>query len=156
MNREAIKKTAVCRYDTKEKVFIVESPLLEICSGIAETKEEAWEIFDDLLQAMYTKYLEGKIVGQYAKRGRPAKHKVNLSCQVKPGTVECIRRFAQNIHTSQGEFIDFLLAYWNAGQQPKKAAVLARSGRSGTARKKSLVKKTVARKPAIKRKTAAG
>jgi len=58
----------VCHYDKRKGLFVVESPLLEICHGVAKTEKEAWKIFDDLLNAMYIEYLEGKIVGQYARR----------------------------------------------------------------------------------------
>jgi hypothetical protein len=68
MNRDT-KKTALCRYEKRKGLFLVESPLLEICHGVGKTEKAAWEIFNDLLNAMYIEYLEGKTAGKYAIRG---------------------------------------------------------------------------------------
>jgi hypothetical protein len=68
MNKTAIIKTTVERYNSKESMFIVESPLLDICTGASKNKKEAWSIFHDLLDEMYIKYLEGKKIGQYKRR----------------------------------------------------------------------------------------
>jgi hypothetical protein len=108
MNREAIRKTAVCRYQPKEKLYIVESPLLDILHGIAETKKKAWDIFDDLLDGMYIKYLEGKTVGLYQKPGRPAKGRIDFHAQIKPKTKKTIDKLARNFGISKGEAIDYL------------------------------------------------
>ena len=81
---------------------------LDICSGIAKSKKEAWEIFDDLLDAMYIKYLEGKTVGQYAKRGRPAKNRIDVHAQVQLKTKRAIDKIALAYGISKGEAIDML------------------------------------------------
>jgi hypothetical protein len=67
MNREAITKTAICRFDAREQEYIVESPLLDICHGIANSPKDAWDIFEDLLDSMFSEYLEGRRVGQYGR-----------------------------------------------------------------------------------------
>lgn len=90
------------------------SPLLEICHGIARTEEEAWEIFDDLLNAMYIEYLEDKKVGQYSKRGRPSKGGVVFNAHVRPTTREIVARLAREFGISQGEAVDFVVAKWQA------------------------------------------
>lgn len=107
MKIDAIRKTAVCRFDAKEKVYVVESPMLDIIAGVAETEEESWAIFVDLLQAAYIEYLEGRMVGSY-KRGRPAKGGIHLHVQVKPETREQLSVLAKEFGISQGEVIDFL------------------------------------------------
>jgi len=107
MKIDAIRNTAVCRFDKEEKVYIVESPLLDIIAGVAETKDKAWEIFIDLMQAAYIEYLEGRLVGSY-KRGRPAKGGLHLHVQVKPETRELLASVAKKFGISQGEAIDFL------------------------------------------------
>ncbi len=38
MNKKAIAKTALCRYDEKEQSYVVESPLFERVTGVAETE----------------------------------------------------------------------------------------------------------------------
>lgn len=115
MNREAIKKTAVCRFDSEEKILVVESPLLDIVTGASHNEDEAWEIFYDLLDACYIEYLEGKRVGQYQNRGRPAKGGISFNAQVKPSTKQEIATLAKNLGCSQGEAVDYLLASHNAG-----------------------------------------
>jgi hypothetical protein len=110
MNPEAIRKTAVTRYDTRENVYIVESPLLEICRGAADTEAEAIDIFEDGLQAMYINYLEGKQVARY-KRGRPPKGAVSMHIQVKPDSRSSIDNLKQEFECSQGEVVDYLVHF---------------------------------------------
>lgn len=112
MNREAIKRTAICRYDSVEKEYIVESPLLDICHGIAESKKEAWNIFGDLIDSMYIEYLEGKGVGKYG-RGRPPKGRTELHTQVNARTKKGLAALAKKLGVSQGEVMDFLLFFYD-------------------------------------------
>ena len=123
MNRDTIKKTAICRYEQKEKVYIVESPLLDILHGISETEKEAWEIFYDLLDAMYIKYLEGKHVGSFGK-GRPAKNRIDLHAQVQARTKEKIDQVSKDLGISKGEAIDCLAFGY---MPPSKSAKTQRS-----------------------------
>lgn len=111
MNINTIRKTAVCRFDKDEGIYIVESPLLPIASGVDSDPNQAWEIFDDLLNSLYIKYLEGKQVAQYGKRGRPAKGGVALNCVVKPATKTALEELANELNCSQGEAVDYLLAF---------------------------------------------
>ena len=62
MNKEGIAKTASCRFDATEGCYMVQSPIFERCIGVAETQEEAWQIFADMLNEYYIAYLEGKLV----------------------------------------------------------------------------------------------
>jgi hypothetical protein len=120
MNRDQIQKTALCRYDPKDKTYSVKSPLLNICEGIAKTEKAAREIFDDLLDAMYIKYLEGKEVGRYEKRGRPSAGKVELHVTVKPGTRDTVFKLSVTLGCKQGEVIDYLAGLWRETAQPAK------------------------------------
>src|SRR5207253_11503723 len=112
MNRNAIRKTAVCTFDKKEKVYIVESPLLDICHGIARTSKEAWKIFNEMLDEMYIEYLEGGQVGRYKKPGRPAKGAKEFHVRVKPETKKTVVALAKYLGTTQGEAVDYLAKLW--------------------------------------------
>ncbi len=109
MNKKAIASTALCRYDKKEKCYIVESPLFDRVTGVAETEIEAKQIFDELLDETYLAYLEGKLVG-YDKRGRPAKGNVEFHAQVKPEVKAQISKKAKDLGISQGDVIAYLAA----------------------------------------------
>jgi hypothetical protein len=114
MNLKAIKNTAICRYSTEDGgVYIVESPLLGIGAGVAPTESEAWEIFDDLSEAMYMEYLQGHTVARY-RRGRPPKGAVHVHVQIQPTTKTEIGALSKKLHISQGEAIDYLLAFYKA------------------------------------------
>jgi hypothetical protein len=114
MNLKAIRNTAICSYSTEDGgVYIVESPLLEIGAGIAPTESEAWEIFDDLTEAMYMEYLKGKTVARY-QRGRPPKGAVHIHVQIRPKTRREIAALGKKLQISQGEAIDYLLAFYKA------------------------------------------
>jgi hypothetical protein len=90
--------------------------VLDICAGIDKDPERAWEIFEDALDSMYVFYLEGRKVGQYEKRGRPAKGGVVLSCSVRPDTKVSIEQLAKQLECSQGEAVDFLYAFFDAAR----------------------------------------
>jgi hypothetical protein len=116
MNKDAIRKTAVCRLDKDEGLFVVESPLWDICAGVDEDQARAWEIFNELLDAMYVEYLEGKGVGRYERRGRPSKGGTILNVSVRPSTKSEIETLAKQLECSQGEAVDFLCAFYSAAQ----------------------------------------
>jgi predicted RNase H-like HicB family nuclease len=109
MNKKAIADTALCRYDEKEQCYIVESPLFDRVTGVAETESEARQIFHELLDETYIAYLEGKLVG-YDKRGRPAKGNVEFHAQVKPEVKAQIAERAKALGISQGDVITYLAA----------------------------------------------
>jgi predicted RNase H-like HicB family nuclease len=109
MNKKAIADTALCRYDEKEQCYIVESPLFDRVTGVAETADEARQIFNELLDETYVAYLEGKLVG-YDKRGRPAKGNVEFHAQVKPEVKAQISERAKALGISQGDVIAYLAA----------------------------------------------
>jgi predicted RNase H-like HicB family nuclease len=109
MNRKAIAKTALCRYRNDEQVYVVASPLFDRVIGVGETKDEAWRLFNELLDETYVAYLEGNLVG-YEKRGRPAKHNVEFHAQVKPEVKQLINERAKAFGISQGEVIAYLAA----------------------------------------------
>jgi hypothetical protein len=138
MNKAAILKTAVCRYDKKGKLYIVESPLLDNFSGCEAAEAEAWTVFRKVVDELWVDYLEGKAVGrQYSRRGRPAKNRVNLTCQVKPITSQQLKEHAREFGTSQGEFIDYLYASWLAGRAAPSHNVSVDRVHVGTKQKSS-------------------
>jgi len=60
MNKEAIKKSAVCRFVDAGGIYVVESPLLEMIAGADPSEARAWETFHDLLEAVHQENLKGK------------------------------------------------------------------------------------------------
>ena len=109
MNKKAIADTALCRYDEKERCYIVESPLFDRVIGVAASESEARQIFNELLDETYIAYLEGKLVG-YDKRGRPAKGNVEFHALVKPEVKAQISQKAKTLGISQGDVIAYLAA----------------------------------------------
>lgn len=115
MNKKAITATALCRFDEKEKNYVVESPLFDRVIGVGRTEEEAYLLFNELLNETYVAYLEGTLVG-YKKRGRPAKGNVEFHAQIKPDVKNNIAAKARALGISQGEVI----AYYNALEDAQK------------------------------------
>lgn len=120
MNKSAIKKTAVL--SKEDGCFVFESTLLPNCIGAAPTQKEAWEHFVHHVDDTYVEYLEGRLAS-YAFPGRPSKSLQPISLRVKEHTKKVIANAAEEIECSQGEFIDYLVAYWEAGNSVKKASV---------------------------------
>jgi hypothetical protein len=107
MNKKGITKTAICRFDPKERCYIVQSPLFDRCIGAAKTEKQAWQIFYELLDEFYIAYLEGNLFG-YEKAGRPRKGNVELHALVKPEIKKEITARAKDFGISQGEVIEYL------------------------------------------------
>lgn len=123
MNKSAIKKTAVL--SKEDGCFVFESTLLPNCIGAAPTQKEAWEHFVHHVDDTYIEYLEGRLAS-YAFPGRPSKSLQPISLRVKEHTKKIIAEAAEEIECSQGELIDYLVAYWEAGKSEKKASVKKR------------------------------
>jgi hypothetical protein len=123
MNKSAIKKTAVL--SKEDGCFVFESTLLPNCIGAAPTQKEAWAHFVHHVDDTYVEYLEGRLAS-YAFPGRPSKSLQPISLRVKEHTKKIIAEAAEEIECSQGEFIDYLVAYWEAGKSVKKVSVKKR------------------------------
>ena len=152
MNKNGIIKTAICRFDPKEKCYIVQSPLFDRCIGAAKTKEKAWKIFYELLDEFYIAYLEGNLFG-YEKPGRPRKRNVELHALVKPEIKKEIANTAKDFGVSQGEVIEYLYSLTKL-IEPGETAYLLRSPKNairlaesvaeieyGKAKKRKLIEK---------------
>jgi hypothetical protein len=61
MNKEAIRKTAICYWSNEDKAYVVESTLFETIAGIGKTEKESKRVFDNLLDDAYQAYLEGRV-----------------------------------------------------------------------------------------------
>ncbi|MDX2107513.1 MAG: hypothetical protein SFY67_14020 [Candidatus Melainabacteria bacterium] len=119
MNKTAIKKTAVL--SKEDGCFVFESTLLPNCIGAARTREEAWEHFVHHVDDTYVEYLEGRLAS-YAYPGRPSKSLHPVSLRVKEHTKKVIAEAAEEIECSQGEFVDYLVAFWEAGKESQRAS----------------------------------
>jgi len=121
MNKQAIADTAVCRWDHEDDCYIVWSPLFEPLIGVGDSGEEAEQVFLDLLDDAYKAYLEGRLAG-YDKVGRPSKGGTPLNIDVKPNTKEYIAELSSHMNISRGEVIDYLVAYFQAGESVNPVA----------------------------------
>jgi len=119
MNTSAIKKTAVL--SKEDGCFVFESPLLPNCIGAARSKDEAWEHFVHHVDDTYVEYLEGRLAS-YAYPGRPSKFISPITIRVKERTKKTITDSAQEIECSQGEFIDYLVAHWEATKEVESSS----------------------------------
>lgn len=149
MNREKVRHTAVCMFDRQKKLYIVKSPLLDICVGAAKTELQAWKLFEDILDDLYISYLEGRKVGRYARRGRPASGAARIHIQVKQHTKAGLERLAKQLSCSLGETVDYLFAYKLAAEErkssPKSGISTSGSDFQPTIAKKRRQKDTAAR-----------
>ncbi len=113
MNKNAILKTVVSRWDNNEQCYVVESPLCDRILGAAKTEEEARQLFEELLNDLYEDYLNGQLSG-YDKPGRPKKGKVGLHAEVNPGIKKSIAMLAKEFGISQGEALEYLYSFYEA------------------------------------------
>lgn len=143
MNKEAIRKTAICYFSPADKCFVVKSPLFDMVIGAEKTEKDAWEIFNDLLDATYVNYLEGKLAG-YTKAGRPKKNRVSFHAEIKPESKGELKELSEKLSCSQGEVIDFLLF-----SHSLKSAIKKTVTKSVTRRRSVTPKKTWKQSPSF-------
>mgnify|MGYP003384291137 CR=1 FL=1 len=117
MNKAAILNTAVLKRE--DDCFVVESPLLPQCIGAARSAKTAWAHFNHHVEDTYDEYLKKNLAGMQKTPGRPAKTQASLSIRVKPRTKRLISKVAKEKSCSQGELVDYLMAYWEAGNATK-------------------------------------
>lgn len=116
MNKDAILKTVVWSRDSEDGSFLVESPLMPDLVGAGTTTQEAWESFNVFLESAYKAYLEDRLGGGYGKRGRPAKDNFEIHVKVKEVTKAALKELAEEVECSQGEVIDYLVAFHAANR----------------------------------------
>lgn len=109
MNVDAIKKTALCKYDDEDKVYVVESPLCDFVMGADEDMHQAWEVFHEILEETYEDYQAGKLAKSIGP-GRPKRNKQNINVQVTGDTKDKIKELAETLGISQGDVLDYLVA----------------------------------------------
>lgn len=119
MNRDAIRKTAVLRFVGGDDGYIVQSPLSSKIAGIGDTPEEAWELFEEILDQSYRLYKQGKF-NLNATPGRPRKDKTRLYADVKPEVKDDITAMAKELEISSGEVVEYLHMLYQA-QKPAQA-----------------------------------
>jgi hypothetical protein len=111
IKKDAIRKTAVSYWNEEYGSFVVGSSLFSSTIGAAETRAEACQIFEELLDEAYEELEKDNVVGY--KRGRPAKGGVDLHCQVQQSARDEITKLAKKLGgISQGETVEFLLHYY--------------------------------------------
>lgn len=69
-----------------------------------------------MLDSAYQELLNDRVHG--FKRGRPAKHGVELHVQIQPDTKHLIDKLRKEIGISQGEFIDLICFYYAKKAEP--------------------------------------
>lgn len=117
MRKDAIRKTAVLRYVGGDDGYIVESPLSNKIAGVGDTPEEAWQLFDEILEDSYQFYKQGKFQLNMGP-GRPKGNKTRLYADVKPEVKDDITSIAKEIGISSGEVVEFLHLFYQS-QKPQ-------------------------------------
>ncbi len=109
MNKDAIRQTAILRFDEAEGCFVMESPLCDFVVGAAKTEPEARQLFAELLEETYASYKKGALY-EYKTPGRPAKHKATLNTRIHPDVKQQLDEQARLWGISKGEVIEYLFA----------------------------------------------
>lgn len=155
MNKQAIQKTAITRWDQQDECFIVSSPLMDSIIGVGDSVEEAQFEFTNILSDAYEAYLEGRMPTK-DKAGRPTKNRTALNTDVKPETRAKVKAISKNFGISQGEVLDYVVAFYEAKNAEVSAADAAPKSKSLAAkelylpslgRRQSLVKESAAAPP---------
>jgi len=107
VNKKAIQNTAITYWSNDDDCYVVESPLIDSIIGVGDTPEEAQREFKNILSDAHEAYAAGRM-----NQGRPAKNLVALNSDVKLDTRNAIKALASEKQCSQGEAIEYLLAFY--------------------------------------------
>jgi len=110
MKKDAIRKTAITYWSNEDDAYITQSPLFERVAGVGETKVEARNVFEELLDTAFAELEKDNVVGY--KKGRPAKGYVNIHCQVPEEVKNELSSLGEKLGISQGEVIRYLLGFY--------------------------------------------
>jgi hypothetical protein len=108
--RAAIMATSYSYVDAEDGDWVTVSPLAptNLVMGVADTKEEAVQIFKDLLDDYMDDLATGRPIYDNRKAGRPAKNKLSFRVDIDPVTKERFAALAKKLGISQGEAVDLV------------------------------------------------
>jgi predicted RNase H-like HicB family nuclease len=116
LSKETIFRTAICYWSADDQCYVVESPFFPAVIAAEKTSEKTFKLYKSMLNKAYEELLRDNVHG--FKRGRPAKHGVEVHIQVQPNTKKIIDGLRKEIGLSQGEFIDLVAFYYARKAQP--------------------------------------
>lgn len=117
IKKEVILKTAICYWNTEDRCYVAESPFFPPVIAAEESPEKALRLYKNLLNPAYEQLVNDKVHGY--RRGRPAKHGVELHIQVQTDTKKLIEELREELGISQGQFIDLVTFYFAKKARPE-------------------------------------
>jgi len=122
LTQEAILQTATTRFSVDDDSYVTQSCLFPRVLGTGDTEAEALADFTFVLSESYEELVKENVKG-YNKKGRPAKHGVNVHMQVPAEIKEFIDENAARLQISQGDFVSFLVSNYHASQSKKQCVM---------------------------------
>lgn len=106
MNLDAIRKTAILQWSDEDEGYVIRSPLCRGVVACGDTKEEAQELFEDMLTEYYEDYKAGRLSPLIV--GRPPKNKESFNTRLDPEIKAALSSAAKGMGISSGELIEYL------------------------------------------------
>lgn len=111
MKKETISRTTVCYWSPQDDCFVVESPFFPRIAGTGNTQNNAFAMFQRMLDEAYKELEHGNVHG-YNSAGRPSKGLVRIDATVRPGTRESLDAIAAELNITKGEVIDLAIFFY--------------------------------------------
>lgn len=109
MKKETIRKTAITYWSGEDDCYVTRSPLFDRIAGVGETRDEARNVFEELLDTAFSELEKDNVLGY--RKGRPAKGYVNIHCQVPEEVRDELNLLGEKFGISQGEVITYLMGF---------------------------------------------
>jgi hypothetical protein len=126
--KNQILKTAICVWqedleDDDGGYYIVKSPLTDRLNeygeilGCSPDKQEAFAIFEDMVEAALAEYQKGTIA-QRTGPGKPKKGKARFSAEISPESKQLLAGMSLSFgNISQGEVVEYLITRYQLETQ---------------------------------------
>lgn len=101
----AIKATSILSKDGDD--YVVESPLCPMVIGVGDTPEEAYQVFNEILDDYIDELKKGRIAQGAGRPIKPVK-KTRLDATISQQIKEAMTQQAKAMGISRGELVEYL------------------------------------------------
>lgn len=105
MDLDAIKNSVTCKWSEEDQAFIVTSPLCINIAGVEEKREDAYEMFYEMLESSHEAFLQGKFKPMKKVGRKPKTGAKILTLRVDEEVVNFIKAESSRLQVTQGQVV---------------------------------------------------
>ena len=105
MDLQAIKASVECHWSQEDEAFVVTSPLCCNIAGVEDTKEAAYQVFNEMLASAYTSFLQGKFTPRKRAGRKRSKAGKVVSIRLREELIAHLKTEAKAHNQTIGDFL---------------------------------------------------